>query len=253
MEPDGWCCSIAWVLIFHEFVHKFMKPQEAVTSCNARLLVVVLNVVGLDAFVPNEEGNGFAEVGADFDGCGMIGQNGNADGLIHQSDCLDDGLDEALVEVIDGEKLELKVAIVASLVGGFYVQEDEVVVLQGINGRLRFAFVVGVGKSCGPLHVDDFQAGIMSDAANEVDGRNDAATLDLRILLHEGQHRRSIAAPPRPDAVGQTFTLLGFRQVVRMLGQQFLRLEDEMVQQLCCLPGRESSLFGRRIGFGFYE
>ena len=51
-----------------------------------------------------------------------------------------------------------------------------------------------------------------------IDGRDNGATLDLRELLHERLHLRTIAASPRPDAVGLPLSSLRTRLVEGMLG-----------------------------------
>ena len=58
----------------------------------------------------------------------------------------------------------------ARLVAGLYVDEDEVLCAQGINGSLCLALVVGVGKACGTGNFDDIQAGVATDALYKVDG-----------------------------------------------------------------------------------
>ena len=98
------------------------------------------------------------------------------------------------------------------LVAGFNVEIDEVVAAgrggrvcaqQGIDGGLSLAFEVGVVEACGARDVDDTQAGIVSDAANEVHGGDDGAATDLVVeALGEGHHLGAVATTPRPDAGG---------------------------------------------------
>ena len=121
---------------------------------------------------------------AQFDGCGVVGQYGDAYRLVHLLYSLVDRLDETLVEVVDGFQLEVDIPVVTGLVSSFYVYEDEVVSVQGVDGSLCLALVVGVGKTGGSRNFDDAQSGIFADALYEVDGRDDCTALDLRILLH---------------------------------------------------------------------
>ena len=132
-------------------------------------------------------------------------------------------------------------------VAGFHVHKHEVVLLEGLNGCLGLAFVVGVSESCGSRYLDDAQASIASDALNQVNGRDDGPAFYLWILLHEGLHRRTVATAPRPDAVGLAFALLSLGQIIGVLGQQFLRLQYQFVQQVGGLLGGEAVGVGDRI------
>ena len=67
----------------------------------------------------------------------------------------------------------------ASFVAGFHVQEHKVFFTQCIEGSRGLAFVVGVVEAGGSLDLDYVQTGIMADAFDEVDGRDDAARLHL--------------------------------------------------------------------------
>ena len=52
--------------------------------------------------MPDDERHGLVDVDAQLDRGGVVGQNGDADGLVHLFDGFDDGLDEPLVQIVDG-------------------------------------------------------------------------------------------------------------------------------------------------------
>ena len=104
----------------------------------------------------------------------MVGENGDANRLIPLAYFIIDRLDETTVEVLDGLELQFKVAIMTSLITGLYVNIYEVVTFfECVDGSLCFALVVGVGKTSGTFHDDVFQSGIMTDATNQIDSRDD--------------------------------------------------------------------------------
>ena len=142
-----------------------------------------MNVVGSDAAIPDEERHGLADVDAHLYGGQMVGEYSDADGLVPGAYLFIYRSDEALVEVFNGLELQFEVAVVAGFVAGFNVNEDEVVVTKGIDGGLCLTLVVGVGKACGAFYLNDFQAGIVTDTADKVDGGDDRSTLDLGVLL----------------------------------------------------------------------
>ena len=103
----------------------------------------------------------------------MVGEHGDADGLFPSYYLIINWSDEPLVKILNGTKLQLEVAVVARLVAGLYVDENEVLRAQGVDGGLCLAFVVGIGKSCGTGNFNDIQAGVAADALYEVDGGDD--------------------------------------------------------------------------------
>ena len=78
---------------------------------------------------------------------------------------------------------------------------------------------------------DDAQTGIFANALNKIDSRDDCTRLYLGVLLHEGLHGRTIAAAPRPDAVGLTLTTGSTCLVEGVLGEELLRTQDEVVDE----------------------
>jgi len=161
--------------MFHEGLHELLQSQQAVASADAGHLVVAVYAVGFYTFIIYKERNRLVDVNAELHRRGMVGQYGNAHRLLHLADGFIHRFDEPLVQVVDGAQLQLQVAVVAGLVGCLYVNEDEVVRLQGFDGGLCLAFIIGVGQARGSRYFDDAQAGIAADALNEVDGRDDGS------------------------------------------------------------------------------
>ena len=82
-------------------MHKFIQSQQTVSSADARLFIILLHIVGLNALVPDDEGHGFVNMDAQFDRGGVVWQYGQTYGLIHLLDGFEDGLDKPLVQVVD--------------------------------------------------------------------------------------------------------------------------------------------------------
>ena len=168
----------------------------------------------------------------------MVGQDGDAYWLVPSAYLVEDWFDESLVEVLDGFELQFQVAVVASLVACLYVHINEVVaVLQRLDSCCCLSLVVGVGKTGSALNDDVAQPGVMADASYQVYCRNHRTLLDLRIHLREGEHVRTITSAPRPDDVCHALATLLARHVERMALQDFLTLQNQLVQKVGCLLG----------------
>ena len=68
----------------------------------------------------------------------------------------------------------------AGFVAGFNVDKDEIILLQGLDGRLRLPLIICIVETCGAFYIDGMQAGIASDASNQVHRRNDCTAVNLR-------------------------------------------------------------------------
>ena len=132
------------------------------------------------------------------------------------------------------------------LVACLNVEVDKVVGLQGIDGCLCLALVVGVPKSRGTGHVDDTQSGILADAANEVDSRNDGTASDNGETFHQGLHLGPVSPTPRPDAVGRVHAAGHTFLVEGMVLEQLLALQHQVTKQC----GRRRSLVHPVLGLG---
>ena len=135
----------------------------------------------------------------------------------------------------------------ACFIAGFYVYKYEVILFKGLDGCLSFAFVIGICQTCSTFHLYNLQSCIVANASDEVYGRNYRARLHLRILLHECLHRRTIAATPRPDTISLTLSTLSTLLIERVSCQEFLRLQNHLIDEISSLLGRHSSIFNRRI------
>ena len=176
-------------------------------------------------------------MGAQDDGGGVVGQDGNGHAPGH--DRFVDRTDEPAVEVLDGLEFEGEVAVVARLVAGLHVDEDEIVLGDGFDGGLRLAFVVGVVKPGRTFHLNRAQSGVAADSPDEVHRRDDGAGVNLREGLRQRRHGRPIAAGPGPDAIGRVFPFGDALAVDRMVREKFLRTQDQFIQQV-----------RRRLSFG---
>ena len=172
----------------------------------------------------------------------MVGQDGDGHRLVPLTDGTEDGIDDAAVEVLNGTHLQLHVALVTGLVTGLDVQIDEVVRAEGLDGRGCLALVIRVVKPRGALHVDHVHAGIDADTADQIDGRDDGRGA-YAVQFAERLHGRTHAGRPRPDAVRRILALGATLHIDRMIGQQLLRAEDEVVQAV----GRSLSLGHTRL------
>ena len=152
----------------------------------------------------------------------MIREDSDTYGLIHRHYLIIYRGNESLVEILDGLQFQFEVTIVACLVARLYMDEHEVILLEGLNSSLSLTFVVGVSQTSSTLDLHNLQTSIVADATNKVYGRDDGTRLHLRILLHERFHRRTIATTPRPNAVSLALTTLGTFLIERMLSEELL-------------------------------
>ena len=208
--------------------------------------------------MPYEERHRLGGVRAQLAGSGMVGQDGDGHWLVPVFHRFVDGAYSAAVEVLDSAQLEVCVAFVAGLVAGFDVEVDKVVGAQGLDGCCCFILVVSVVEAGCSFYGDAAQAGVAADAVDEVYGGDDGSAAYLRVLLGEWLHLRTVAGAPGPDAVGGVFAFGLAPEVEGVVLQQCLRAEDEGVQQVGRLAGRQvGSSFGRadvlRAGHGFHQ
>ena len=186
-------------------------------------------------------------------GSEMVGQHGDAYGLFPSRHLIIYRGNETLIEILNGLELQVEVAIVTSLVAGLHMDEHEVVVFKCLDGCLSLTFVVGVGESCSTFHLHNLQSGIMADASDEINGRDYRTRLHLRILRHECLHRGTVAATPRPDAVGLTLTTLLAFQIEGMGCKQFLRLQDHLIDKVGCLLSRQATCLNGGVVLCLYQ
>ena len=148
---------------------------------------------------------------------------------------------------------QFEVAIMTSFVSSLYMNKYEVIVLQCFNSRLRLTFVVGISQTCGSLHADDFQSGIMSYASDQVNGRNHGTALDLRVELREWLHGRAVSASPWPNTIGLSFTFCRSISIERMCGENSLGFDNESVDEFCRFLCGHSSWFNRCVVFCLHQ
>ena len=96
----------------------------------AGYLIEGLYAIGRYARAVDEEGHRLGRVGAVGTGCGMVGKDGDGDGIAPLLQGFKDGAYGTAVEVLDGAQLQRHVALVASLIAGFDVEVYEVVGLE---------------------------------------------------------------------------------------------------------------------------
>ena len=158
----------------HEGIHEFLQLQHAVTATHAAYLVILLYAIRLNARVIDDERYRLLYVGTNLYRSRMVWENCDAYRLVPGAYLIEDRLDESLVEVLDGLQLQLQIAIMTRLIACLYVNIYEVVTFfECVDGSLCFALVVGVGKTSGTFHDDVSQSGIMTDATNQIDCRDD--------------------------------------------------------------------------------
>ena len=195
----------------------------------------MLNLVCRDAAIPDKERYRLSDVDTLLYRCEVIRQYCDTYRLIPRLHLFIYRGDEALVEILDGLELQIQISVVTSFIACFHMNEYEIIMLQCLDGCLSLSFVVGVGQSCGTWNLNNLQSCIVADTANKVYGRYDCAAFYLRILLHQRFHRGTVASAPRPDAVCLALTFLGSCEVERMLGQQVLRFQNHLVDEVGCL------------------
>ena len=163
----------------------------------------------------------------------MVGQYGEADWLIPGTYLVEDRLNEALVEILNGLELQLQVAIVTRLVARLHVNIYEIIaIFQSLDSRSRLALVVGVGKTCCTLNNDVAKPRIMADSTNQIHCRNHGTLLNLRIHLRKGKHVRTVTAAPRPDNVSHALATFLACHIERMVLQNLLTLQNQFVQKV---------------------
>ena len=171
---------------------------------------------------------------------GVVGQDGDGYRLVHPCRGFADGAQDAAVEVFDGLYLQRHVAFVSRLVACLYVEIDKVAtVLQSVDGSAGLAFVVRVVEPCRPFDIDASQSGVCADAPDEIDGGYHRTVVYLGESLLKGLHVGLVASRPRPDAVGGIFPFGNALLIQGMIGEQLLRLDDEVVDEVGCLLRRQ--------------
>ena len=120
--------------------------------------------------MPDKERYGLSHVYSHLYWSKVVGQYCKAYRLVHLHDVLVDGFDESLVEILDGFKLQLQVAIVSGFVACFYVNKHKVVVLQRLYCSLSLTLVVGVGQSGSTFHLNNLQSCVVTNSTNQVNG-----------------------------------------------------------------------------------
>ena len=162
----------------------------------------------------------------------MVGKHGYRHRFVPVFYRFPNGFNGTLVQIFDGFQLQVYIALVSCLIACFDVQVNEIIGLQGIDGGLCLAFVIGGIKSRSTFHIDAPESGIASDAPDEVDRRNHRALADGGVFIRQRLHLRTIARAPGPDAVRRVFALAHPFQVKRMRSQQVLRSHNQPVQQI---------------------
>src|SRR5262249_22390453 len=86
------------------------------------------------------------------------------------------GADDFFVEVLDGLNLLLNIAHVAGFVNGFDVNEDKIILLQGLYAVLTLAFIVGVQKTRDSRDKNAFEASVNTQSMDNIDRCNNSAS-----------------------------------------------------------------------------
>ena len=101
--------------LFHKFIHKLILLHHSVDAILARLLIESLHPIGFDARIVNQERNRLGGMCAEFARCGMIGEHGDGHRFVPLLHGLVDRPYHPLVEVLDGELLQVEVAFMTGL------------------------------------------------------------------------------------------------------------------------------------------
>ena len=167
------------------------------------------------------------------DGRRMVRKNGNSDFLSDGRQRLKDGAYQSVVQIFYGLQLELQIAIMSSLIAGLDVYIDKIIAFtQSLDSSLGLALVVGIPESCGALYIQHTQSCILTDTTNQIHGRYNGTTLNLRISGGKRHHTGAISPTPRPDTVGWVHTTLLAFYIQRMILQKLLTLENQIIEQL---------------------
>ena len=232
----------------HEGVHELLQLQHAVAATNAAYLIILLYAIRLNARIIDDERYRLLDVGTDFYRSRMVRENSDAYRLVPGAYLIEDRLDESLVEVLDGLQLQFQIAIMTRLVACLYVNIYKVVaILQCLDGCSSLALIVSVGKTRSALNDDVAQTGVMADASDQVDGRNNGTLLDLWIHLGKCEHVRTVTSAPWPDKIGHSFATLLARHIERMVLQEFLTLENQLVQKVGCITTADVTLIASNL------
>src|SRR4029078_4503394 len=125
----------------------------------------------------------------------------------------------------------------AGFISRFDVYKHQSVFRQRAHAVFTLPHVIGIEKSGDPRHIDALEAGINSEAVNNIDRRNDP-TFDAKALRERWKLRR-FALTPEPDRsrlpLSGGFTFF----VDRMIRQKRLRSSHQFQQTIRTVTARE--------------
>ena len=160
-------------------------------------LIVCRHGVRGDARLIDRHGDGRARVLAETEGHRVVRQHAIGHRIAQRRTR---AADEAAVEILDGLELEFQVLRMRNLVRRLDMHIDEIIAaLDGLDGGIGLAFVVGVDVTRCAGHLDDVQPHRASKAIDDVHG-GDNRTFHA-ITLGDGMDGARFAARPQPDAV----------------------------------------------------
>ena len=158
-----------------------MQAEHTVRATDATLLIILLNTVGLDTRIPEEERNRFLDMSADLDWSRMVRENGDSHRLFPCLHLIIYRLHDTMVEILDCTDLKVEVAIMPCLICCLKVQEYKVLIVKLSQRSLNLTLIVGVGKTGYTRNFDNIQPRVVTDTTDEVDGRDNTSRLNLRI------------------------------------------------------------------------
>ena len=106
----------------------------------------------------------------------MVGRNEDAP-ITGFRQCVQQRANDVLIDGFQGFHFGIGLAFVRRLVRRLNVDANQVVVLQGGDGRTALGGIIGVEISRGSRHVDAFPAEQHADAANQIHGADDCPSL----------------------------------------------------------------------------
>ena len=169
---------------------------------------------------------------AEFARCGMVGKHGNGYRFVPILHGLVDRPYYPLVEILDGELLQLEVAFVSGLIARLDMQINQIVRFQCIKSSIHLILIIRVVKTGGTFYIDASQTGIHTDAIDQVHGRDNRPFLNRRIHHRERFHLRTIPRTPRPNAIGRVLAFGHALQIQGMIFQKLLRFQNQVIEQI---------------------
>ncbi len=107
------------------------------------------------------------------------------------------------IDLLDSLFLHLGIATVRSLIRCLYVDNNDVILLEGLDCGRSLTLIIRIDKTGGARNIDQVKADQLCQTPDEIN-RSDCSTLDSKALL-ESFHLGFFALSPKPDRADLIF------------------------------------------------